>query len=68
MPMEFRTILQQYRHILHCIPAMGAEAGQQWAKARYGVRLILRVGTSSGGINPIEYPLRFALNTVAPFG
>jgi putative transposase/transposase-like zinc-binding protein len=43
MPMEFRTILQQNRHILHSIPAMGAEAVQQWAKARYGVRLIVMV-------------------------
>jgi hypothetical protein len=43
MPMEFRTIFQQNRHILHGIPAMGAEAVQQWAKARYGVRLIVIV-------------------------
>jgi len=43
MPMEFRTILKQNRHILHGIPAMGAEAVQQWAKARYGVRLIVIV-------------------------
>lgn len=40
MPMEFRTILQQNRHILHGIPEMGAEAIQYWAKVRYGVRLI----------------------------
>ena len=43
MPMEFRMILQQNHPILHCIPAMGAEAIQQWAKARYGVRLIVIV-------------------------
>ena len=43
MPMEFRSIVQQNRHILHGIPAMGAEAIQQWAKARYGVRLIVVV-------------------------
>ena len=43
MPMEFRAILQQNRHILHDIPAMGAEAVQQWAKYRYGVRLIVMV-------------------------
>ncbi len=43
MPMEFRTILQQNSHILHGIPAMGAEAVQQWAKARHGVRLIVIV-------------------------
>jgi len=51
MPMEFRTILQQNRHILHGIPAMGAEAMQQWAKARYGVRLIvIVVQQTSGGL------------------
>jgi hypothetical protein len=43
MPMEFREILQQNRYILHGIPAMGAEAVQQWAMARYGVRLIIIV-------------------------
>jgi hypothetical protein len=43
MPMEFRPIVQQNRHILRGIPAMGAEAIQQWAKARYGVRLIVLV-------------------------
>jgi Putative transposase len=43
LPMEFRTILQQNRHILHGIPAMGAEAVQQWAWSRYGVRLIISV-------------------------
>lgn len=43
MPMEFRSILQQNRYILHGIPAMGAEALQQWTKARYGVRLIVIV-------------------------
>jgi hypothetical protein len=51
MPMEFRAILQQNRHILHGIPAMGAEAVQQWAKARYGVRLIvIVVQQTSGGL------------------
>jgi hypothetical protein len=43
LPMEFRTILQRNRHILHGIPAMGADAVQQWAWARYGVRLIISV-------------------------
>lgn len=43
MPKEFRIILQQNQHILHGIPAMGAEAVQQWAWARYGVRLIVIV-------------------------
>jgi hypothetical protein len=43
MPMEFRTILQQNGHLLHGVPAMGAEAVIQWAKARYGVRLLVLV-------------------------
>lgn len=43
LPMEFRTILQENRHLLHGIPAMGAEALQQWANARHGVRLIINV-------------------------
>jgi hypothetical protein len=43
MPMELRPIVQQNRHILRGMPAMGAEAIQQWAKARYGVRLIVLV-------------------------
>ena len=49
MPMEFRSIVQQNRHILHGIPAMGAEAIQQWAKARYGVRLIVVVAQQTFG-------------------
>jgi len=43
MPMELRTILQQNRHLLHGVPAMGAEAIMQWAKAFYGVRLLVLV-------------------------
>ncbi len=51
MPMEFRTILQQNRHLLHGVPAMGAEAIIQWAKARYGVRLlVLVVQQTFGGL------------------
>ncbi len=43
MPMEFRTLLQENRGLLHSIPAMGTEAIMQWAKARYGVRLLVVV-------------------------
>jgi hypothetical protein len=43
LPIEFRPIVQQNQHILHGLPAMGAEAIQQWAKARYGVRLIVLI-------------------------
>jgi Putative transposase/Transposase zinc-binding domain len=51
MPMEFRTILQQNRNLLRAVPAMGAEAIMQWAKARYGVRLlVLVVQQTFGGL------------------
>ncbi len=43
VPKELRPILQQNQHILHGMPAMGAEAIQLWAKAQYGVRLIVLV-------------------------
>jgi hypothetical protein len=43
IPKEFRPILQQNRHLLYAMPAMGAEAIQLWAKAQYGVRLIIIV-------------------------
>lgn len=43
MPKELRPILQQNRQILNDLPAMGAEAIQLWARARYGVRLIVLV-------------------------
>lgn len=50
MPMEFR-ILQQNRHILHVIPAMGAEAVDQWTNARYSVRsIVIVVQQTSGGL------------------
>jgi hypothetical protein len=41
MPRELWPILQQNRHLLHGIPAMAAEAIQQWVKARYGVSVLL---------------------------
>jgi Transposase zinc-binding domain/Putative transposase len=43
MPREFWPILQQNRHLLHGVPAMGAEAIQQWLKAQYGVSVLLIV-------------------------
>ena len=43
MPAEFRPMLQQNKHLLRDIPAMGAEAIMQWARARYGVRLLIVV-------------------------
>jgi hypothetical protein len=51
MPMELRPILQQNPHLLRNVPAMGAEAIIQWAKARYGVRLlVLVVQQTFGGL------------------
>jgi hypothetical protein len=41
MPARFWPILQQSRHLLYGMPAMGAESIQLWAKARYGVRVII---------------------------
>jgi Putative transposase/Transposase zinc-binding domain len=57
LPMQFRTILQQNRHILHDIPAMGADAIQQWAWARYCVRLIISVvqQTFGGRLNFVSH-------------
>lgn len=43
MPSEFRPILQQNMHLLKDVPAIGAEAIMQWAKARYGVRVLVVV-------------------------
>src|SRR6266849_10208322 len=43
MPIEFRPIFQQNRHLLHAVSAMGAEAIMQWAKARHEVHLIVIV-------------------------
>jgi len=43
LPAELRPVLQQNPDVLHQIPAMGAEAIQLYAKARYDVRLIIVV-------------------------
>jgi hypothetical protein len=43
MPCELWPILQQNRHLLSGISAMGAEAIQHWVKARYGARVLLIV-------------------------
>ena len=43
IPEEFRPILQENRDLLHGMPAMAAEAIQLWAKARYGVRILVVV-------------------------
>jgi hypothetical protein len=43
MPSELWPIFQQNRHLLHDLPTIGASVIQQWAKDRYGVRLIIVV-------------------------
>jgi hypothetical protein len=43
MPAQFWPIIQENRHLLHGMPAMGAESIKLWAKARHGVRVILMV-------------------------
>jgi hypothetical protein len=51
MPIEIRGLFEQNRHLLHGIPAMGAEAIIQCAKARSGAHLlVLVVQQTFGGL------------------
>jgi hypothetical protein len=43
MPNVLWPIFQQNRHLLHDLPALGAEVIQQWVKARYGVHVLIVV-------------------------
>jgi hypothetical protein len=43
MPKVFWAILEQNRHLLHDLSAIAAAAIEFWARARYGVRVILMV-------------------------
>src|SRR5438105_11571348 len=43
MPNVLWPIFQQNRHLLHDLPALGAAVIQQWAKAKYGVRVLIMV-------------------------
>jgi hypothetical protein len=43
MPDVCWPIFRQNRHLLYDLPAIGAEVIQQWAKDRYGARLIIVV-------------------------
>ena len=43
MPPVFWPILQQNRHLLNDLPAVGAAAIEFWVKAKYGARVILMV-------------------------
>jgi hypothetical protein len=50
MPSALWPIFKQNRHLLHDLPALAARVIQQWAKIRYGVRvLILVVPHTFGG-------------------
>jgi hypothetical protein len=42
MPQVFWPIFQNNRYLLKDLPAVGANAIEYWASARYGVRVILR--------------------------
>lgn len=57
LPKELRPILQQNPAILNDLPSMGAEAIQLWAKAQYGVRLIILVvqHTFGGSLNFVPH-------------
>lgn len=43
MPEELWPTFQENHHLLHDLPALGAAALQEWAKANYGVRLLITV-------------------------
>jgi hypothetical protein len=43
MPDVLWPIFRQNRHLLHDLPTIGADVIQQWARDRYGVRLIVVV-------------------------
>jgi hypothetical protein len=43
MPDVLWPIFQQNRHLLHDMASLGAAVIQQWAKARYGVRVLIMV-------------------------
>ena len=43
MPDVLWPIFQQNRHLLHDLPAVGAEVIQQWARSKYGIRLLIIV-------------------------
>jgi hypothetical protein len=43
MPSVLWPIFKQNRHLLHDLPALGADVIQQWVKARYGIRVLIIV-------------------------
>ncbi|MBZ5706978.1 MAG: transposase [Acidobacteriia bacterium] len=43
MPSALWPIFEQNRHLLHDLPGLGATVIQQWARNKYGVRLLIMV-------------------------
>ena len=43
MPNSLWPIFRQNRHLLHDLPALGAQVLQQWARQTYGIRMMLVV-------------------------
>ena len=43
MPDVLWPLFQQNRHLLHDLPVLGAQVLQQWARQKYGIRLIIVV-------------------------
>ena len=43
MPDVLWPLFRQNRHLLHDLPALGAQVIQQWARQKYGVRLMVMV-------------------------
>ncbi len=43
MPKDLWPIFKQNRHLLHDLPALGAEVIQQWVSAKYGARVLILV-------------------------
>jgi hypothetical protein len=43
MPKVLWPVFEQNRHLLHDLPALGAEVIQQWVNAKYGVRVLIIV-------------------------
>ena len=43
MPDKLWPLFQQNRHLLHDLPVLGADVLKQWARQKYGIRLIIIV-------------------------
>ena len=43
MPEVLWPLFQRNRHLLHDLPILGAQVLQQWARQKYGIRLMIVV-------------------------